>query len=130
MYNELIQKDVDILEREKSNRFEKYNILNILDNVGSIFTCVYLHYKNVPKEKMFERSIAERIKLWKERLGEIKRKEQNINNELFQIYFTDYQRPSNIYKKLSETEGTLNKIWVDSIKKYSVNYKELLCGRR
>ena len=102
LYNELIQKDIDTLEREKSNRSEKYNILNILNNVGSIFTGVYLHYKNVPKETMFERSIAERIKLRRERLDEIKRKEQNINNELFKEYFTDYQSPSNMYKKLSE----------------------------
>ena len=66
---------------------------------------------------MFERSIAERIKLRRERLDEIKRKEQNINNELFKIYFTDYQSPSNMYKKLSETEGAVNKVRVDSIKK-------------
>ena len=118
LYNELIQKDIDTLEREKSNRFEKYNILNILNNVGSIFTGVYLHYKNVPKETMFERSIAERTKLRRERLDEIKRKEQNINNELFKEYFTDYQSPSNMYKKLSETENAeINKTKVDFIKK-------------
>ena len=60
MYDELIQKDIDTLETEKSNRFEKYDILNILNNVGSVFTGIYLHYKNVPKETMLERSIAER----------------------------------------------------------------------
>ena len=59
MYNKLIKKDIDTLEKSKSNRSEKYNILNILNNVGSIFTGVYLHYKNVPKEEMFEGSIAE-----------------------------------------------------------------------
>ena len=117
LHNELIQKDIDTLEREKSNGFEKYNILNILNNVGSIFTGAYLHYKNVPKETMFERSIAERTKLRRERLDEIKRKEQNINNELFKEYFTDYQSPSNMYKKLSETEGAVNEVRVDSIKK-------------
>ena len=69
LYNELIQKDIDPLEREESNRFEKYNVLNILENVGSIFTTAYLHYKNVPKKTMFERSIAER-----ERECEIKKK--------------------------------------------------------
>ena len=82
-YNELIQKDVDTLEREKSDGFEKYNILNILKNVDSVFTGAYLHYKNVSKETMFERSIAERTKLRRGRLDETKRKEQNINNELF-----------------------------------------------
>ena len=62
MYNELIQKNIDALEREKSNWSEKYNILNSFNNVGSIFTGAYLHYKDVPKETMFERSIEERIK--------------------------------------------------------------------
>ena len=90
--------------------------MNIIENVGSIFTGAYVHYKNVPRETMFERSTAERTKLRKERLDEIKRKEQNINNELFKEYFTDYKSPSNMYEKLSETEGAVNEIRVDSIK--------------
>ena len=66
---------------------------------------------------MFERSIAERIKSRKGRLGEIERKEQNIKNELFKVYFTDYQSPNNMYKKLSETENAeINKTKVDFIK--------------
>ena len=91
--------------------------MNILNNVGSIFTGAYLHYKNVPRGTMFERSIAKRIKLRRGRSDEIKRKEQNINNELFKKYFTDYQNPSNMYKKLSETKGAVNEVRVDSIKK-------------
>ena len=68
---------------------------------------------------MFERSIVERIKSRKERLDEIKIKEQNINNEMFKKYFPAYQSPSNMYKKLSATENAeINKIKVDSIKKY------------
>ena len=109
LYNSLIQKDIDILEREKSNRFEKY-ILNIPNSVGSIFTGVYLYYKNVPKEANFERSIAERIKSRRERWDEIKRKEQNRNSELFKIYFADYQSPTNMHKQLSKTEGAVNKV--------------------
>ena len=50
------------LKKSKNNKLEKHNILNILENVGAIFTGVYFHYKNVPKETMFEISIAERIK--------------------------------------------------------------------
>ena len=50
---------------------------------------------------MFERSIAERTKLSRGRLDEVKRKEQNINDELLNAYFTDYQNPSSMYKKLS-----------------------------
>ena len=48
-----------------------------------MFTGTYLHYKEVPKEAIFERKIAERLKLRKESLAEIKSKEENINNELF-----------------------------------------------
>ena len=92
------------------------NILNILNNVGSIFNGAYLHYKNVPKETMIKKRIAERKKLGRGRYDEIKRKEQNINNELFKVYFTDYQSPSNMYKKLSKTKEAVNEVRVDSIK--------------
>ena len=78
--------------------------MNILNNVGSIFTGTYSHYRIVPKKSMFERSIVERTKLRRRRFDEIKRKEENINNELFKTYCTDYQRPSNMYKQLSETK--------------------------
>ena len=60
LYNELIQRDIDTLEREKNSckreeidSIRKYNILNILKNVVSIFAGAYFHYKNVPKETMF-----------------------------------------------------------------------------
>ena len=124
LYNELIQKDNDALEKEKNyaEREEvdgiiKYNVLNILKNVGSVFSGAYLDYKNVPKEAMFERSIEERINLRRGRLDKIERKEQNMNNELLKAYFTDYQSPSNMYKKLSETKGAVNEVRVDSVKK-------------
>ena len=62
---------------------------------------------------MFERSIAVRTKLRKERgLTKLKRKEQNIKNEFFKEYF-DYQSPSNVHTKLSETEGVVNEVRVD-----------------
>ena len=50
LHNELIQKDIDTLEKLKCNKPEKHNILNILKNLGTIFTDAYLHYKDVPKE--------------------------------------------------------------------------------
>ena len=37
-------------------------------------------------------------------MDEVKRKEKNINNELFTEYFTNYQSPSNMYKKLGESK--------------------------
>ena len=36
---------------------------------------------------------------------------------MFKEYFTDYKSSSNTYKKSSETEGAVNEVWVDSIKK-------------
>ena len=81
---------MNALKDEKSNNIKKYNILNILENVGSIFTAeTYLRYKELPKETMFERSIAERLKLRK-KTGKIERKEkyEKIKNELFKAYFT------------------------------------------
>ena len=47
---------------------------------------------------------------------EIKRKEKNINNKLFKQYFTNYQNPSYMYKKLREAEGEINEDQVYLIK--------------
>ena len=60
--------------------------------------------------------MAERTKLRRGRFDEIKRSEQNINNKLFKVYFTDYQSLSNMYKKLSKAKGLVNEVRVDSIK--------------
>ena len=35
---------------------------------------------------------------------------------MFKAYFTPYQSPHNLYKKLSETKGAVNEVRVDSIK--------------
>ena len=56
---------------------------------------------------MLEKNIAESVKLKERRIAEIKKK--NINNELFKEYFTNYQNPSDMYKKLREAEGEWNK---------------------
>ena len=78
MYKELIQKDMqDALTREKSNSIKTHNIFDILDNVGAIFTGTYLHYREVPKETEYERSIAERAKLRRQRLDEVRRRTKN-----------------------------------------------------
>ena len=50
LYSELIQIDIHALEGKKRNYIRKYKILNILNNIGLIFTTdIYLHYKDVPK---------------------------------------------------------------------------------
>ena len=83
LYKELIQKDIDALEIEKSNNTKKHNILKILNNVGTIFTGTYLHHKDVPKKTMFERSIAVRTKLRKEKVDEIKEKRTEHKQWIF-----------------------------------------------
>ena len=38
----------------------------------------------------------------------LKKKKKTINNELFKKYFTNYQSPSDMYKKLRKVEGEKN----------------------
>ena len=91
--------------------------MDIVNNIGSIFTGTYLHCIGVPKEAMVNRNIEKIIKLRKGRFDEIERIERNINKELFKGYFTDYKSPSNMYKKFSKKKDTVNQVRVDSIKK-------------
>ena len=48
------KKDIGALEGETIDDIRKYIILNILKNLGSIFTGAYLHYKNVPKKQFLK----------------------------------------------------------------------------
>ena len=90
LYNELIQKDIDPLKREKINNIKKHNILEILENIDAIFTDTYLHYKKVPKKTIVERNISEKVKLRRGRIAEIEEEEKNIDNKLFKEYCTNY----------------------------------------
>ena len=69
--------------------------------------------KSKPKT---EESIAQWVKLKNNKIAEIKKEEKNINNLLFKYYFTNYQNPSDMYKKLRETKGKRNEDQVYSIK--------------
>ena len=75
---------------------------------------------------MFEGSIAERTKLRRGRFDEIKRKKLDINNELLKAYFTGYQSPSDMYKKLSKTKDAVNEFRGYSIKKVLSNLKRII----
>ena len=50
----------------------------------------------------FEESIAQRIKLRKQRFSEIAKREKMISNNLFKEYF-EYSSPSDLYKNLNTT---------------------------
>ena len=67
------------------------------------------------KPKIAE-SIAERVKLKKNKIAEIKKEEKNINNLLFKHSFIDYKNPSDMYKKLRETKDKENEDQVYSMK--------------
>ena len=118
LYNSFIKPDVDLLRKATGKgKGKRNNILEVSNNLeSSLFEGIYLHYKNLPKETEFERSIAEGSKFRREKIAEIEREEKNINNELFKEYFTNYQSPSNMYKKLRETEGIRNEDRVYLIK--------------
>ena len=73
----------------------------------------------------YEENIAEGAKLRKQRLDEIKQKEQNIHNYLFKEYFTNYQSPSDIYNKLSDAKKTEeHNIWINLTKSTLINLKK------
>ena len=91
---------------------------------NQFFKAIYFHYKDVPKKIIFEKSIAERSKLRRERTNEIKRKEENINNDLFKNYFTNYRSPSDMYGKLIDTKGTVNEYRVYLIKEVLTKMKK------
>ena len=116
LYKELIQKDIDALKREKSNSIKKNNILELIKNIGAIFTGAYLHYEEVPKETIFEINIAERVKSRRQRLDIINKKKENINNKLFSDYF-DYSNPDTMIKRLIDASDKKNKNMVESINK-------------
>ena len=62
------------------------------------------------------KSIADRIKSRKERLGIINKNKENINNELFKEYF-DYSNPDTMIKRLKNVGDKKNKNMVKSLNK-------------
>ena len=97
-----------ISETENKNADETVDIIKkILDynkNAQKNFQLASKVDKGKSEPKL-EKSIAGRVKSKNEQIAEIKKEEKNINNELFNRYFTNYQIPSDMYKKLRETEG-------------------------
>ena len=86
----------------------------IFENTDAIFTGTYLHYGEVPKKTIVKRSIAENVKLRKQRLDIINKKKENINNELFNHYFR-YLNQSIMLKRLRDASDERNKDLVESI---------------
>ena len=90
---------------------------------------IFQHASKVDKRKSEpEGNIAERTILRKEMVAEIEKEEKNIDYELFNRYFTNYQSPSDMYKKLRKTEGKKNHEQVYSIKKVLNKMKKKIEG--
>ena len=121
----MIQKDIDALEIEKSNSINKNNILKILENIVAIFSGTYLHYRELPKKTIFERNIAENIKLRKQRLDIINKMKENINSELLNHYFS-YLNPSIMLKRLKDANDEKNKDLVESINEKLTKMKSIV----
>ena len=101
LYYDLKTPDITRLKNPKSKgRNKRHKILEVLENLESVFTGTYLHYKDVPSES--EESIAERTKLRRQRSDEIANKEKMIDLKLFREYF-EYLSPSDMYKNLNNT---------------------------
>ena len=67
---------------------------------------------------MVEKNIANSVKLRRRRrTAEIEEEQKNINYRLLNDYFTNYQSPSDMYRKLHTTEGKINEDQVYVIKK-------------
>ena len=106
LHSDLIVPDITKLKNTKGkSKNKRNNILNVLENLESVFNGNYFHYKDEPSKsesKSESEDIAEKTKLERQRFDEIANKEKKIDPELFKKYFK-YSSPSDMYKNLSET---------------------------
>ena len=103
----------EMIEKEKKNKsaVETVEIIEEILDYNKGVQKTFLFASKVDKGKSEpkpEESIAKRVKLRREKINEIEEEEKNISNELLKKYFTNYQSPSDTYKKLRETEGERN----------------------
>ena len=128
LYYDLITADINRLKNAKGKgKNKRHKILEVLENLQSVFTGTYLHYKDVPSES--EESIAERTKLRRQRSDEIANKEKMINSKFFAEYF-EYLSPSDMYKTLNKTISLEeNEAQVNVIKDKLANLIEVFKSR-
>ena len=99
--------------KRKRNANETLNIIKeILDynkNAQNLFLLPWKGDRGKLEPKT-EESIAERTKLRRDRIAEVKREEENINSLVFKYYFCKYQNASDMYKNLRKTKGKKMKV--------------------
>ena len=79
----------------------------------------------MPKKTIFERNIAEGVKLRRQRLNIVNKKKENINNELFNHYF-GYLNLDIMIERLKNANDERNKDLVKSINKKLTKMKNIL----
>ena len=123
-YSDLIAPDITELENAKGKgKNERHKILEVLENLKSVFTGVYLHCKDVPSES--EESIVEREKLRRQRPDEIANRDKMIDPKLFREYL-EYLSPSDMHKNLNKTiDLEENEAQVNGIKDKLANLMEV-----
>ena len=113
-------------EKEKKNADETWNIIKkILDyniNVPNYFQFASKVNKKIRTKK---ESIAERVKLRRQKLNIAAKKKENINNVLFNYYF-DYSNPEIMFKRLRDASDEKNKNLVESINKKLTKMKNIV----
>ena len=101
-------KEMSETEKKNKNADETLEIIKKILDYGKSAQNIFQLASKVDKGKSGPKpgeSIAERVKWKKGTIAEIKKEENNINNELFKRYFTDYQIPSDMHKRFCEIEG-------------------------
>ena len=96
------------MKKKDKNADETLNIIKKILNYNKDIQKISQLASKVDKgksEPKTEESIAERSKLRRERIAEIKREEENANTLTFRYYFSKYQNVSDMYKTLRETKG-------------------------
>ena len=118
-----------LVKQKKKNADETLKIIEeILDyneRTQKIFPLASKVDKGKSEPKPAER-ISKRVHLRRGYVAEIEREEKNIKNKLFKEYFTIYQSPSDMYKKLRKTEDKKNKDQVYLIKEMLNTMKEAI----
>ena len=79
VYSDLITPDINKLKNTKGRaKNKRNNILNVLENLKSVFNDNYFHYKD-KQSKSESEDIAERTELKRQRFDEIANKEEKID---------------------------------------------------
>ena len=106
--------------KKYKNADEKLNIIRKILDYNKDAQKFFHRASKVDKGKSkpkTEESNAKMVKSKNEKIAEIKKEEKNINNELFKHYFINYQKPSDMYKKLRKIKDKINEDQVDLVKK-------------